>query len=399
MTIHNLKNIQNVIDEAVNNNFCAGMNCLIYKNGKEAGYFEGGFADVENKRRFSRDTLCRLFSMTKPVTCAAAMILIQQGKLAFSDEVRDYLPFFDNLKVCKNNKTEDLKVPLRIQHLLNMTSGITYGGDSDEGQRKTSALINELNKDRECKNQISTMDFAKRISEIPLSFEPGTDFCYGLSADVLAAVIESVSGMSFGEFVKENIINPLGMNNTDFYVSEKNQNRLAKVYSSVKNQAGNLELSLFEKCNLGISNNMKLYPSFESGGAGLCSTIDDYMKFAQMLVNKGCFDGKKIIMPSVVDYLQNACLGDEALEKSCQKSLECFNGYSYANLLRVCKEPEKANVLSVKGEFGWDGWLGPYVSIDVKNNIIVIVMMQRTDSGTTNPVRKIKNIVYSSLVE
>lgn len=399
MNTNHLQYIQPLFDNAVEQNKLAGINLLIYKDGKEIAYFQSGYADRDNNKKYERNTICRMYSMTKPVTAVAAMILVEEGKLDISEELGVYLPSFWNLSVCESK--ENVRKSYRnilIQDLLNMTSGYTYGAWSDEaplGEKMTSELIQQLNEDVIGKNQITTQQVAERLSKIPVSFEPGTNYSYGLSADILGAVIEKVSGMRLSDFYRTKIFEPLKMMDTGFFVPQKKQSRLAKVYKSIETQNGK-KLELFTNCNLGIQDKMDHLPSFESGGAGLCSTVDDYMKFAQMLVNKGELNGKRILQTKTVEFLQNAVLRSD-LQQFFNLKMEHLSGYTYCNLMRVAFEPEKCQFLAEKGEFGWDGWLGPYLLVDIKNQLAIVMTMQRTDSGTTDVTRKMKNIVYSSL--
>ena len=236
------------------------------------------------------------------------------------------------------------------------------------------------------------MDFAKKLAKIPVSFEPGTNYAYGLSADIMGAVIEVVSGMKFSEFLKKNIFEPLGMKDTDFYVPSEKQNRLSKVYACDNEK----DMILFENPNLGIQNKMDHAPSFESGGAGLCSTLDDYLKFALMLVNGGEYKGKRILQKKTVEYFTQARLRQD-LQECFNKNMEHFSGYTYCNFLRVAFEPGRCKYLTEEGEFGWDGWLGPYLSVDIKNNLVIVMLMQKTGAGTWEVTRKCKNIINSSL--
>ncbi len=398
MILKNSDKLQFVLDDFVAKKEAAGLNLLVCKNGQELGYWQSGFADVENGRKYSRDTIVRLYSMSKPVTAAAAMILIEEGRLDFAEEVFRYLPEFSNLKVCtepgRNGTPRAATRPILISDLLNMTSGYTYGAWSENsplGEHLTSDFIAELNKDQaeDGTNKISTREVARRLSEIPVSFEPGTDYNYGLSADILGAVIEVASGMKFSEFLKKRIFEPLGMNDTAFYVPSEKLNRLAKVYRS--------GLELFTYCNLGIQDKMNHQPAFESGGAGLCSTIDDYMKFALMLTNGGIFEGRRILSENTVRYLSEARL-TSSLQARFDMKMPHLAGYTYCNLLRVAANPGSCNVITNKGEFGWDGWLGPYVSVDTASGITIVMTMQRCDSGTTSAARKARNIIYSSLL-
>ena len=398
MIFRNSEKIQSVLDDFVAKKEAAGLNLLLCKNGTELGYWEAGYADVAAGRAYSRDTIVRLYSMSKPVTAAAAMVLIEEGRLDFAEEVYRYLPEFKNLKVCtekgRSGTPHPATRPILISDLLNMTSGYTYGAWSEDcplGEHLTSDFIAELNADEAegGANKITTREVARRLSEIPVSFEPGTDYNYGLSADILGAVIEVVSGMKYSDFLKERIFKPLGMIDTDFYVPDSKQPRLAKVY-----RAGG---ELFTYCNLGIQDKMNHQPAFESGGAGLCSTIDDYMKFALMLNNGGIFEGRRILSENTIKYLSEARL-TPALQQRFDMRMPHLAGYTYCNLLRVAANPGSCNVITNQGEFGWDGWLGPYVSVDLKSGITIVMTMQRCDSGTTSAARKARNIIYSSLL-
>ena len=396
MDLAKLSNVQNVLDDFTAKKEAAGLNLLVCQNGNEIGYWQSGLSDIAAGRPYSRDTIVRLYSMSKPVTAVAAMILMEEGKLDFADELYRYLPEFKNLKVCtdkgRKGNPRPAARPILIQDLLNMTSGYTYGAWSEDcplGEHLTSDLITELNEDEKegGANKITTRELARRLAEIPVSFEPGTDYNYGLSADILGAVIEVASGMKLSDFMKERIFKPLGMNDTAFYVPDSKQNRLAKVYRS----GG----ELFTYCNLGIQDKMNHQPAFESGGAGLCSTIDDYMKFALMLTRGGELEGHRILSENTVCYLSKARL-NPLLQQRFDMKMPHLAGYTYCNLLRVAAEPGRCNVFTNKGEFGWDGWLGPYVSIDLQNKVTFVMTMQRCDSGTTGAARKSRNILYSS---
>jgi CubicO group peptidase (beta-lactamase class C family) len=408
MNLENLKNIQPLIDEYTHKNYVAGVNILLYKDNKELGYWQSGYADIENAKKYQRNTICRMYSMTKTITAAATYKLIEQGKLDLGQNLAFYLPYFADLQVCETpgRKGTPRKAarPILIQDLLNMTSGYTYGAWNEQGtlcEHLTSDLINELNEDAAGDNKITTQDFARRISKIPVSFEPGTDYQYGYSADILGAVIEKVCGMSFGDFLQENIFDPLGMNDTDFYVPADKQSRLSNVYRCNMSYPDNEQypkatLEPFTSCNLGISHKMDRMPAFQSGGAGLCSTIDDYARFGLMLVNGGQLDGARILNPGTVNFMSNAQLPAPLQQKFDQK-MPHLSGYTYCNLLRIAKNPGECKALTTRGEYGWDGWLGPYIGIDHANNLVFVMTMQRCDTGTMDLTRLVKNMIYSLL--
>ena len=395
MNTNNLQNIQSLLDEYTQKKYVAGVNVLLYKDNKELGYWQSGYADIENGKKYQRDTICRMYSMSKTVTAAAAFKLIEQGKLELGQQLKDILPEFAEVTVCtdtgRKGNPHPATRPILIQDLLNMTSGYGYGAyweGSTYGEHETSKLIEELNNDVAGPNKITTQEFAKRIAKIPLNFEPGTDYQYGYSADILGAVIEKVSGKKFSDYLKENIFTPVGMNDTAFYVPQQKQSRLSKIYRT--------GLEEFTGCNLGVGYKMENHPSFESGGAGLCSTVDDYMKFGLMLLNKGKLDNTQVLQPFTIDFMTTATLRDDIQQKFNIK-MEHLSGYTYCNLLRIANEPGKCKALTSKGEYGWDGWLGPYLGIDPANNLVLVMTMQKVDAGTWELTRKVKNVVYSSL--
>ena len=213
---------------------------------------------------------------------------------------------------------------------------------------------------------------------------------YGLSADILAAVIEAVSGKRFSEFLRERIWEPLGMNDTGFFVPEEKQDRLAKTYSMEKDG-----LQLYTVNHLGISVDMKRDPAYEAGGAGLTTTIDDWLRFCRMLLNGGALEGVRILTEPMVHFLTNTTITEE--QRQGMKGWDTLAGYTYGNLMRNLVEPEHAATLGSRGEYGWDGWLGPYMSVAPEKNLIILVMEQLTGAGTSTHTRRIRNVVYSEI--
>ncbi len=381
------KLLQDAMDRAVENKEVAGCSLLIIRDGKEKYYVRSGYADIENSRLMERDAICHLYSMTKPVTAAAAMLLVQDGVIDLNEKVADYFPSFENQHYVKDGELRELpeENAVRIYNLLNMTSGLVYPGTGSEAELETGRLFAEMEEGIRSGEMISTMSFAGRIGRCPLQFMPGEIFQYGTSADVLGAVIEKASGMSFGSFLKERIFTPLGMEDTGFYVPEGKKSRMAAIYAGSKNGLARSRTNHLAIRNDGGKN------SFESGGAGLFSTIDDYARFAQMLMNGGSYNGVQILKESAVRYLTSAKLTPSQREGlSGWSGLE---GYSYGNLMRVLEEPEKASVIGNKGEYGWDGWLGTYFANDPKTGTTVLMMTQKTDYGTGKLTRKLRNII------
>ena len=387
-----LNHVQQVLDAAVAEKALAGASCLVFQGGREQGYFESGMADSARGKKFSRDTICRMYSMSKPVTSAAVWSLVEEGKLELGDSVSRYLPEFAAMQVCDGWKVGPAARPVTIRDLLNMTSGLSYGGSQDEAHRQTSLLLDEMNASLSNGSPVSTQDFAARLARIPLGFEPGTDYEYGLSADVLGAVVEKVTGMRFGEYLSQRFFQPLGMEDTGFFVPAEKLDRLAEEYA--RTAAG--ELVVYDKPNLGIPYRAELPPAFESGGAGLLSTVDDYMKFCRMLLDGGRFGRRRILQEHTVLQMRSQRIS-AAVQRRFDEKMPHLSGYSYGSLLRIMVDPARSSMLCTAGEYGWDGWLGTFMLVDPANELALVYMMQKTDSGLTPASCRVKNVVYASL--
>lgn len=390
MNQQKLSHLQDLLWEMTETGFVSGVNCMLLQGGQEQCYYEAGMRDLTAGLPMTRDTIFRLYSMSKPVTAAAAMILLEEGRIDLYDPVSDYLPGFCDQKVMTDGMLTPVRRPVVIQDLLNMTSGLTYPGESCPAELHTNQLMDEVITRLSTPKALTTCEIVNRLGEIPLAFQPGEKWQYGMSADVLGAVIEVVSGMRFGDFLKQRIFEPLAMNDTGFFVPAEKQERLAKVY-----QDRGKGLEEFHFPHLGVSNDMKTPPAFESGGAGLISTIDDYARFAQMLLQKGSFGNVSLLSPQTVAFMTQAHLAP-ALDIYVRQ-WESLAGCSYANLMRIMRDPGAAISLSRPGEFGWDGWLGAYMTVDPADDMILLLMHQKTDTGTTAYTRKIRNVVFSAL--
>lgn len=392
MKTQKLERLGELATEMVETGYVAGVNCMVLQHGRELAYYEAGYRDVAGSKKMTRDTIFRLYSMTKPVTSAAAMILLEEGKIDLLDPVSKFLPGFQDQYVIENGVKIPVTKPATIQNLLNMTSGLVYPGEGNPAEIRNTPLMEEIIAKLSTPEALKTVDIANRIGELPLAFMPGTTWQYGLSADVLGAVIEVVSGMSYGEFLKKRIFEPLGMQDTAFYVPAARQDRLAKVYRETEDGLVEEHFS-----HLGIQNTMEREPAFESGGAGLTSTIDDYARFTQMLLQKGEYQGRRILSPETVRFMTTAHVS--AQQQRGVETWESLAGYTYGNLMRIMTSPESAGGLGSLGEYGWDGWLGTYMMNDPVHDLTFLMMYQRTDSGTVGYSRKMRNVLFAALEE
>ncbi len=385
--------LHETIKRSIENKEVAGVNVSVIQNGKEIAYTECGYRDIEEKKPFDKDTIFRLYSMSKPLTSACAFILVEQGLLDLGEPVANYIEEFADTKVVCGDKLVPQKRPLQISDLLNMTSGLTYGGLGNPAFAKTSEIIADGLKKLRTGEAISTVEFAKKLADAPLLFQPGEHFMYGFSADVLGAVIEVASKKPFAQFMHDNIFAPLHMDDSAFYVPDEKRDRLAKVYDFDNKTK---DLKEVKTDNLLINYDCDKNPAFASGGAGVMSTLSDYSKFAKMLLNGGTYEGTTILRPNTVSFMTSGKLRPEC-QKDMDNSMEHNIGFTYANLLRVMDNPSIATTLSSKGEYGWDGWLGPYFENVPEYNLTILMGMQKINAGTWSLTRKLRNVIFSEL--
>ena len=375
-----------LLEDAVARGEVAGANLLVMKNGAEAVYAQAGFADREGGVPFGRDTVCRIYSMSKPVTAVAAMLLVERGALDLGSWLGDFIPSFQNPQVWENGKKVPARRNILVKDLLNMTSGISYPGTDESGQ-EVARVFEEADARLYGDDPMTTVELAEKLGKCGLAFHPGDKWMYGSSADVLGAVIEKVSGMPYGEFLRREIFEPLGMADTGFWVPPEKQHRLAKVY-----ECAQPEMKHHVTNNLAVCYTMHRPAAFQSGGAGLVSTVDDYAKLAQSLLGHG----KQILKLETVKFMTAGKLLPWQQE-SMWRAWESMPGYTYGNLCRVLTEPAMAVLNGWKGEYGWDGWLGTYFCNSPENGVTVLLFTQRRDAGTLPVSRKIRNVLTANL--
>lgn len=396
MSVTEIKEIlQKCMDRAVTGNEMAGCTFCLVRDGKEEIYLESGFANKEVKKPIARDSIYRMYSMSKPVTAAAFLKLVEDGWVDLQDPVSRYLESYRR----QNYMTEEGRLrpvpadnPMRIRDLLNMTSGLVYPDEVTRPGKETGVIYEDAVARLGTDGAMTTMEFAERIGECTLLFAPGTSWNYGVSADILGAVIEKITGMTFGEYLKESILDPAGMMDTAFYVPEEKKGRLVTAYGNRNDEPG-AELVPYTGNHLAIRNDGGENP-FESGGAGLFSTLDDYRRFTGMLMNHGRAEsGKQVLRPGTVRFLSSGKLSTR--QQARFDTWAGLAGYTYANLNRVMVDPSQAATIGHKGEYGWDGWLGVYFDNDPEAGQTLLLMMNKKDYGTDRLTREIRNIVNS----
>lgn len=375
------------LERAVENHEAAGINLLILRDGEELCYAQAGKANAESGKPVARDSIFRLYSQSKPVTAAAVMILAERGIIDLMAGVDQYLPGFRNPRVVHpDGKMEPaLRAPW-ILELLMMTAGLCYP-DADAAGQYAARVFEEDQAQILAGGGMGTVEFCNRLGEQPLAFHPGTGWRYSTCADALGAVVEAASGKRFGEFLKEELFDPLGMKDTDFWVPEEKRDRLVTCYRRIP---GGLEE--FRSLHLAVGTYDRA-PAFESGGAGLVSTLDDYAAFGTMLMNEGTYNGKRILSPAAVRFMTAPRLTPE-VRKNLWDSL-C--GYNYGCLVRVCDRPGSCSIFTETGEYGWDGWLGTYFANLPGQRITFLLNQNAPDTGTATVTRKCRNILAAEL--
>lgn len=380
-----------LIGKSENPDCNVGAAICIIKDGKEVYRNEYGEADKEKHIPMEKNSIFRCYSMTKPVTSVAVMTLVEKGLIALSDPVSNFIPSFKNQTVLTEKGYVPAKREVVIQDLLNMTAGLTYPDASFPAGKAMQDMIDKYYADVEAGKPTSTYDLAVLIGEQPLEFHPGEGWRYSFCADVLGAVIEVITGKKYSDYLKETIFKPLGMDDTDFFVPEEKQSRFMQNYQYMP------ETQTMEPCtwqHLGLTYMHKKKPLFESGGAGLVSTIDDYSKFVNMMLNKGTLGNVRILGRKTVEIMTRNNLTPKQLS---MYDWDTLKGYGYGNLMRVMMDVPASQSFSSEGEYGWDGWLGSYVAMDPKENLAIIYVIQKCGGNGYRDIQVIRDIVYSAL--
>lgn len=318
----------------------------LLRNGREVYDYEAGYADLAARRPFSRDTLCHMFSVSKPVMAAALLTLAEAGRLSLSDPVSRFIPSFAGQQVAVARPDgaialEPVRRPVTLYDLMTMTSGLPYPGGERadpvmaEVNRAYQALHRRMQADEDDGRPWSTLEYIEQIAACPLCFQPGADWLYGLSCDVLGAVIEAASGMTLGQYLRQSILEPLGMDDTFFLAPPSKRARVAAIYTDSPG-------GLIPWQDTGVGFRMIDNPRFQSGGAGLISTIDDYGCFGQMLLDRGRLGGRQLLQPHTVEDMTSA-----HLTEAQRARYRAFNsgdelGYSYGYMVRVMQQPQQS---------------------------------------------------------
>ncbi|OXM82543.1 serine hydrolase domain-containing protein [Paenibacillus rigui] len=369
----------------------AGCSCIIAQ-GNEVVYEQSfGYADLETKRPIRPDTIFRIYSMTKIITCTAALMLYERGLYLLNDPLEEYLPEFSSPQVYRYSPTGVLTTspaagPIRIKDLFTMTSGLTYGGDKQETARTIAGIMQQLRSSQENGETLNVRDLTKALSAAPLAFDPGTHWQYGFSHDILGALIEIWSGKSLGQFLKEELFDPLGMEDTFFRIPDDKLDRLCSMYD--RTEDGTLTK------NTRMDANYQPGALFESGGGGLLSTTTDYIRFARMLTAGGTWEGKQFLSSHTLRLMTTNHLGTQQLADYHWPQQA---GYGYGLGVRVMIDPPAGGSNSNPGEFGWSGMAGSWTLMDPEAELSVVYMQQLLPNLESYHHPRMRNVIYGSL--
>jgi CubicO group peptidase (beta-lactamase class C family) len=347
----------------------AGIVTLVARHGKVVQYKAYGVQDLETKVPMKVDTIARIYSMTKPVTGAAMMLLYEEGKWKPSDPIARYIPEFANLKVYAGvdaNGGSILEAPAHaptMGELMSHTAGFTYGVFGNTPVDKMYTAVAPL-------QAPSLKAFIDRMATLPLLYQPGTRWVYSVSVDIQGYLVEKLSGRPYPEFLRTRIFEPLGMTDTAFYVPQAKLSRVATIYSW--NQ-GNGALAPMPR-----DPQITREPGLPSGGGGLYGTAADYFRFAQMLLNGGQLNGKRLLKTSTVDLMRTNVLSEAVLASNSgigQARFGPAQGFGYD--VAVVLDPAAAQRQVGKGSFWWWGLAGTWFWIDPTNDIVFVGIIQR----------------------
>ncbi|HWP67718.1 MAG TPA: serine hydrolase domain-containing protein, partial [Rectinemataceae bacterium] len=357
----------------------SGIDCIVYRDHREIFRHAAGYSDIENRVPISRGTLYNIYSATKIITCVAAMQLVECGKLLLTDPLYAYLPEFKDMKVKIGTFViAPAKRHIRIVDLFTMSAGLSYELDTPEMRK----LITETGGD------FNTRDFVGALAREPLLFEPGEGWNYSYCHDVLGAVIEVVSGMSFGEYLRENVFHPLAMEDSGFSVPKEKLGRLAPQYEYDNDTR--MVARITSKC-LGAAGSRH-----ESGGGGLITTVEDYILFADALACGGvAMNGERILSKNTINLMRKNQLDEKRLNDFWSMGYSKGSGYGLG--VGVITDSAIACTLTPENAFYWGGIGGVQVLVDPDNGLSLFVAQHTFGSPAELIKPKMWNILYSSI--
>ncbi len=372
----------------------SGVVTLVHRRGEEAHADVLGLQDVEGGVAMRRDTIFRIYSMSKPITSVAVLILFEEGKLRLTDPVGKWLPELAEPRVMKDpagliGETEPARFPITVRDLLTHTSGLAYSFTAPPALRQALTEAGLLARDTPA--EMTPDLFMERLGALPLLYQPETRWNYSLSTDVLGVLVERVSGQPFAEFLAERIFEPLGMVDTSFWVPAEKMDRFAVNYA-VDPKTGERvvvdhpETSTYAKP-----------PGFASGGGGLVSTADDYMRFARMILNEGELDGVRILSRKTVELMTQNSLRDEERAPDDPIASLVLRGQGFGLGVSVVEDVGATRAPGSVGRNGWGGAAGTWYFVDFEEDLAAVLMVQLFIDPRVPILQDFQTLVYQSI--
>ncbi len=384
-----LERLHALIQGEIDSKQLAGAVTILARHGRVVEYRTYGQRDLATGAAMTKDTIFRDYSMTKPVTGVAMMILYEEGKWQPSDPISKYIPEFAHLKVFKGTDADGKMILVDPDHaptmreLMTHTAGFGYG----MGKGPVDALYHDL----DVMHSANLQEMIEKLAKIPLYYQPGKGWLYSSSMDVQGYIVEKLSGKSLPDFMREHIYAPLGMRDAGFFVPADKRQRFATLYNA--NAQGELVA--------GEPGDYATQPAMASGGGGMVSTAEDYYRFAQMLANGGELDGKRVLAPSTVKLMTSEHMPDSLLTGEFGIGMSVIRpGFAWGYDCAVIFDPAAANLSDGKGTFFWDGAAGTWFFVDPTNDIVFVAMIQRRSSPDNHPLEyRAHAVVDQALVD
>jgi CubicO group peptidase (beta-lactamase class C family) len=383
---HRLQRIDAVMQRYIDRKRLAGIVTLVARRGSVVQFEKYGYQDLAARKPMALDTIFRIYSMTKPITSVALMMLYEHGLFQLKDPVSEFIPEFKTLKVwADEGELADLEREITIHDLLTHTAGLTYG-DYEVTQMPVDKLYDQADL---WSPDITNQELVRRITELPLAHQPGKVWHYSVATSVVGYIVELISGTSLGEFFRERIFGPLGMDDTGFSVPSAKIDRLATLYGPT--EKGPLDVIEPDPWGCDFIDTRLQY-----GGGGLVATAGDYLRFAQLLLNKGELDGVRLLGRKTVELMTDNHLPPTLLP---MVMMEPLPGLGFGLGFRVAMDIAQLGILGSVGEYGWGGMAGTAFWIDPQEQLIGILLLQYLPYGTLPTKSEFKTLVYQALVD
>ncbi len=374
------KALTQFLDEIPERYGVPGTDCIIYHHHKEVFRHQSGYSEVETNRPMDPKQLYNLYSASKLVTCVAGLQLFEQGAFLLTDPLYEYIPEYRTMYIKDRGLVREASKPILVRDLFTMCAGFNY-------DTRSKAILSVK---KETEHRCPTMTVVKALAKESLDFEPGSRWQYSLCHDVLGGLIEAISGKTFGEFCRENIFMPLGMHDTTFLPDAEAEKRLAPMYMF------NEETEQPER--ISAQNVFRFGSEYESGGAGVVSSVEDYIKFVDALCSGGVAqNGEKILNRRTINLMRTCHLQGQPLQDFFEYAQNHMPGYGYGLGVRTMMDPVKGGSSGPVGEFGWGGAAGAYALMDPENDLAVYYCQHMLTSREELIHRRLRNIIYSCI--